>query len=108
MPNAPVEKQPQLITSPDNKLQIISHAAAGDMFGCYTTKGVIKNISSEADVNVEIKVEYYDINGEKMDTEVDTFYIPFPGGSRAFHIIYPGSRYDDVKAYRIYPTAKDA
>ncbi len=103
----PVEKQPQVINSPDNKLQILNHAAGGDQFGCYTTKGAIKNISSESNVNVEIRVDYFDINGIKIDSELDAFSIPFPGGSRGFHIIYPGARYDDIRSYRIYPFATD-
>lgn len=101
-----MEKQPQVITSPDQKLQILNHAAGGDQFGCYTTKGAIRNISSESDVKVEITVEYYDSKGIKIDSVVDSFSIPFPGGSRGFHIIYPGQRYDDIRSYRIYPSAK--
>jgi hypothetical protein len=101
----PAEKQPQLITSEDNKIQILNHAAGGDQFGCYSIKGSIRNLSSESDINVEIKVDYYDINGVKIDTEVDTLYIPHPGGSRGFHIIYPGMRHDDVLSYKIYPFA---
>jgi hypothetical protein len=106
MPDAQMEKQPQVITSPDKKLQILNHGAAGDQFGCYMVKGAIKNLSSESNIKVEIKVDYYDVNGTKIDSEVDALYIPFPGGSRAFHIVYPGSRHDDVKSYKIYPFAR--
>lgn len=101
-----MEKQPQIITSSDNKVQILNHGAAGDQFGCYMVKGAIKNISFESNVSVEIRVEYYDLNGVKIDTEVDQLYIPFPGGSRAFHIVYPGYQHDDIRSYKIYPLAK--
>ncbi len=107
MSNTSMEKQPQVITSRDNKVQILNHGAAGDQFGCYMVKGAIKNISSEPDVNVEIKVEYYDINGIKINTEIDDLYIPFPGGSRAFHIVYPGQRHDDIRSYKIYVSVKN-
>jgi hypothetical protein len=103
-----MEKQPQVITSADKKLQILNHAAGGDQFGCYTIKGAIRNISSESDVNVELKVDYYDANGIKIDSEVDVLSIPKPGGSRGFHIIYPGLRHDDVNSYEIYPFVKTA
>ncbi len=106
MPNAPIEKQPQVITSRDKKLQILNHAAGGDQFGCYMVKGAIKNLSSESDINVEIKVDYFDLNGEKIDSEIDVLYIPFPGGSRGFHIVYPGARHDDIRFYKIYPSVK--
>ena len=107
MPTSPVEKQSQIITSKDNKLQILNHGAGGDQFGCYSIKGTIKNISAESEVNIEIKVDYFDINGELIDTEVDILYIPYPGGSRGFHIIYPGLRHDDVHSYKIYPFVKN-
>lgn len=99
------EKQEQQIASKDGKLRILHHAASIDQFGCYTLKGAIRNISSEAEVEAEIRVDYYDAEGAKIDSETDRLFIPFPGGSRAFHIIYPGNRHDDVSAYRVYPSA---
>jgi hypothetical protein len=102
----PFEKQPQVITSADRKLQILNHAAGGDQFGCYSIKGAIRNISTESDLDIEILVDYYDIHGIKIDTEVDALYLPHPGGSRGFHIIYPGLRHDDVHSYKLYPSVK--
>jgi hypothetical protein len=98
-----MEKQEQVIISEDRRLQILNHGAGGDQFGCYSIKGAIRNISSESDINVELKVDYYDSNGTKIDSELDAFSIPEPGGSRGFHIVYPGLRHDDVQSYRIYP-----
>jgi hypothetical protein len=105
---APVEKQPQVITSADNKLQILNHAAGGDQFGCYSIKGAIRNISTESNIDIEIKVDYFDADGIKIDSEVDLLSIPKPGGSRGFHIIYPGLRHDDVHSYKLYPCVKSA
>jgi hypothetical protein len=106
MSATPVEKQSQVVSSPDGKLQILNHTATLDQFGCYTIKGAIRNTGPESDVDVEIRVDYYDIDGKQIDTEIDVLVIPKPGGSRGFHIIYPGLRHDDVKSYRIYPSAK--
>jgi hypothetical protein len=106
MSNPPSEKQPQVITSPDKKLQILNHGAAVDQFGCYMIKGAIRNISPEADVCAEITVIYFDSDGRQIDTEVDVLTIPRSGGSRGFHIVYPGQRHDDVKSYRIHPSTK--
>jgi hypothetical protein len=108
MPNPALEKQPQSITSADKKLQIINHSAGGDQFGCYMVKGAVRNISPESNIGVELRVEYFDINGKKIDSEVDVFEIPMPGGSRGFHIVYPGQRYDDIKGYTIYPFSRKA
>jgi hypothetical protein len=102
------EKQSQIITSEDKKVQILNHAAGSDQFGCYMVKGAVRNISPESDIEIELRVEYFDIEGRKIDSEVDALTIPKPGGSRGFHIVYPGQRYDDVKSYKIYPFAKKA
>jgi len=101
MPTQPMEKQPQVITSEDKKLQILNHAAGGDQFGCYTLKGAVRNISPEAEVGVKMEVDYFDADGVKIDSVIDTFVIPFPGGSRGFHIIYPGNRHDDIRSYTV-------
>jgi hypothetical protein len=103
MPSDPAEKQAQVITSPDKKLQILNHAASWDQFGCYMIKGAIRNISPDPDIRIELKIDYFDIDGSKIDTEVDLLSIPKPGGNRGFHIVYPGLRHDDVKSYKIYP-----
>ena len=101
------ERQPQVVISEDNKVQILNHGATLDQFGCYTIKGSIRNISSELDINIEIRVDYYDIDGKKIETEIETLNIPKPGGSRGFHIIYPGLRHDDVYSYVIYPSVEN-
>ena len=106
IPPVEKQKQPQVITSADKKLQILNHGGAVDGFGNYTIRGAIRNVSPESDVDVEIKVDYYDSNGIKIDFEVDVLSIPKPGGSRGFMIIYPGLRHDDVQSYKIYPMVR--
>jgi hypothetical protein len=103
----PVEKQPQIINSTDNKLQILHHAGSVDNFGCYSIKGAIRNLSSEANVDIEIKVDYYNSEGVIIDKVTDLLNIPKPGGSRGFIIIYPGLRHDDIYTYKMYPFLKN-
>jgi hypothetical protein len=94
--------RPQIITSPDKKSQIISQRRAYmDGFGSYTVEGVVKNISSESEINAEIKIDYYDIDRVRIDTEVDTVTIPKPGGTRAFYIPYSGLRRADIKYHEL-------
>ena len=98
----PPEAKSQIITSPDGKSQIISHGNGyRDGLGSYCLEGVVKNISSEPDINVRIKIEYYDANGMSIDTEEDIVNIPRPGGTRAFYIPYAGLRRADVKSHKI-------
>ncbi len=98
----PKEAQPQIITSPDKKSQIISQRRAYiDGFGSYTVEGVIKNISSESEINAQIKIDYYDFDGVRIDTEFDTVTIPKPGGTRAFYIPYSGLQRADIKYHKL-------
>jgi hypothetical protein len=96
------EAKPQIIISPDKKTQIISQRRAYiDGFGSYTVEGVIKNISSESEINAEIKIDYYDIDKVRIDTEVDIVTIPKPGGTRAFYIPYSGLRRCDIQYHKL-------
>jgi hypothetical protein len=106
MPDPVVEKQNQVITSADNILRILHHAGSIDNFGCYSIKGAVRNLSPESNVEVELKVDYLDAGGTIIDTEIDNLYIPQPGGSRGFIIIYPGLYHDDIRSYKIYPFIK--
>jgi hypothetical protein len=107
MATMPADKQPQVVTSADNKVQILHHAGSVDNFGCYSIKGAVRNLSPESGVEVDIKVEYYDIKGIKIDSLEDSLNIPGPGGSRGFILIYPGLRPDDIYSYNIYPFRKN-
>lgn len=100
----PEEVQPQVITSPDKKLQIINHGAYIDAFGCYCVEGVIKNINSESELNAEIKIDYYAIDKTKIDTEVDTLTALKPGATRAFFIPCSARQRGDIRYYKLYPT----
>lgn len=96
------EEQAQVITSPDGRLRIIRHRAYVDRFGCYCVEGAIRNISSEPYLNAEIKIDYYDINGQKIDTEVDkTVRALGKGVTVAFHTMYSGKQRGEIQYYKI-------
>jgi hypothetical protein len=97
----PAEKQPQVITSDDKELQILHHTAGLDNFGGYAIKGALKNLSAESNIEAEIRADYYDLQGQLIDSEIEVLSIPRPGGSRGFLIVYPGLRYDDIHAYTL-------
>jgi hypothetical protein len=98
----PPGTQPKIITSPDGKSQIINQRRAYiDGFGSYCLEGVIKNISSEAEIVAKIQVDYYDINGTKIDTELDIINILKPGGTRTYYIPHAGLRRTEVKSHVI-------
>ena len=98
----PEKTQPQMITSPDGKCQITSHRRAyKDAFGSYCVEGVIKNTSPEPELNAKIKIDYYDSDNVRFDSEVDTLTIPKPGGTRAFYIPYSGLRRGDIQYHKI-------
>lgn len=102
MVKPPEETQPQVITSPDKKSQILSHRRAyKDAFGSYVVEGVIKNISPEPEVGVKIKIDYYDSDRVRIDAEVETLSIPKPGGTRAFYIPFSGLRRGDIQYHKI-------
>jgi hypothetical protein len=93
----------QEITSQDNKLKILHHHGTIDYFGSFLIEGAVKNLSSEPDIEVAIHVDYFDENGLQIDTDKDLLYIPYPGGSRGFFIVYSGQRNDDIRSYKLYP-----
>ncbi len=102
----PDEKQPQVVTSPDGKLQIINHYSYNDHLGCHVMEGTVKYLSPEPNLAAEIKIDYYTMDGEFIDTEVDTVALHESGRTRAFEIMYSGERRRDIKYYRLYITAK--
>jgi len=98
----PSGAQFKMITSPDGKSRIISQSIGyRDGLGSYCLEGVVKNISSEPEINVRIKIEYYDANGMSIDIEEDVVTVLKPGGTRAFYIPYAGLRRGDVKSHKI-------
>lgn len=97
------EAQPQILTSPDKKYQIMNHFRTHrDNFGTYGVEGVIKNISSEPEINAKIKIEFYGIDKVKIDSEDDNIAVLKPGGTRAFYIFYSGPRRGDIRYHKIY------
>jgi hypothetical protein len=101
------KEQPQVITSPDGKIQIMNHHSYSDRFGCYYTEGVIKYVSPEPGLCAEITVDYYDSDRKPIDSEVIVIDFFEPGITRAFYILYSGLRRAEVQHYNLYITAKN-
>ena len=102
-----IEKQPQVIDSDDKKLQIIHHRPYVDRFGCFCVEGAVKNMSQEPNLTAEIKIDYYDIDNNYIDTEVDTAVRALePGVTVAFQVMYSGRRRGEITQYHIVLTAK--
>jgi len=60
----------EIITSPDGKLQVLSHSGAPSVGGYkYEVKGKIKNVSSST-VSAEITVKYYDENEAFLESVI--------------------------------------
>ena len=95
------EKQPQVITSPDNILQTLHHRMGANRFGHRTVEGVVKNLGDDTSVTVEIKAEYYDDSGVLVGTGVEILKIKAPGKTAVFEVVYSGERRWDVKSYKI-------
>lgn len=102
----PEEEQPQRVTSPDGNFQIINHYSYIDRYGCYLVEGAVKYISPESDLSAEIKADYYDINGEFIDTEVTIIDFQESGKNRSFYIMCSGQRRNEVQYYRLCITTK--
>lgn len=99
---AQCEKQPQLIISSDKKLQILNHKIYYDRFGCACIEGAIKNVTSQTDLIAYLKADYYDFDGEYIDSEVQILPIKYPNRAIGFHIMYSGRRRLEVRSYRLY------
>ena len=95
------QKQKQEIMSPDNTIQTLHHRMSANRFGHATVGGVVKNVSSNSSVTVEIKAEYYDETRALIGTEVEIVRIMAPGKTAAFEVVYSGDRRWEVKSYKI-------
>lgn len=93
--------QPQVITSPDGKLQTLHHKMSVNRFGHRVVEGAIRNISSDSNINAEIKAEYYDATGTLIGTEVDIVRRLEPSKTGAFEVVYSGEQRWDIKYYQI-------
>ena len=96
-----LQKQPQVIMSPDNTIQTLHHRMSANRFGHRTVLGVVKNIGTDSSVKAEIKAEYYDKTGVLIGTETETVRIMAPGKTAAFEVVYSGDRRWEVKSYKI-------
>ena len=96
-----VEKQPQVITSPDGKVQIINHRIVIGRFGDMAVEGAVRNISSESDITAEVKADLYDAEGIYVDYEVDKVRRLNPGKTGAFEVVYSAHKRYRVKHIKI-------
>ena len=93
--------QPQVITSPDHKLQTLHHRMSANRFGHRVVEGAVRNISSDASISAEIKAEYYGADGKLIGTEVDTVRRLGPGKTGAFEVMYSGPKRWDINYYTL-------
>jgi len=84
-----MEKQ-QVITSPDGDIQIINYKIFTSWFGDMFTAGTVKNISSKLNLTAVVKADYYDDNGNYIDSETDTVRRLEPGKTGAFEVVHSG------------------
>ena len=101
-----IETSPQVVTSPDEKFQILNHRSYYDRFGCYCIDGAVKYVSPEPNLSAEIKVDYYTMDGEFIDTEVGTVDFYESGGTSSFFIQYSGLRRSEIQHHVFYITSK--
>ena len=95
------QKQTQEIMSPDNTIQTLHHRMSANRFGHRTVAGVVKNLSSDSSVTVEVRAEYYDENGALIGAESEILRILSPGNTAAFEVVYSGDRRWVVESYKI-------
>jgi len=95
------KEQPQVITSPDGKLQTLHHKMSANRFGHRVVEGALRNISSDSKENTEVKAEFYDAAGTLIGTEADVIRRLEPGKTGAFEVVYSGQQRADVKYYKI-------
>ena len=74
--------------------------------GGYCVQGAVKYVSPEPDLYAELKIDYYDVDEELIDNEVDTVNFRETGKTTAFHIMYSGPRRWEIQYYKLYITAK--
>ncbi len=95
------KEQPQVITSPDGKLQTLHHRMSVNRFGHRVVEGAVRNISSDSRLSAEVKAEYYDAAGKFIGTEADVVRRLEPGKTGAFEVVYSGQQRADIKYYKI-------
>ena len=98
------EPQSQIITSPDNKIQIFNHRTSREGFGAFCVEGAIRNLTSEPNLKAQIRVEYFDSDNNKIDSETDIINNLRPGFPRGFYISFAGKKRNSIQYYRLYLT----
>lgn len=85
-----VNEPQKQITSADGDIQIINYKIFTSMFGDMFAAGTVKNIGSKSNTTTLIKADYYDANGNYIDSETDTVKRLEPGETGAFEVVYSG------------------
>ncbi len=98
---ATLEKQPQKVTSPDNKLQILNHRVYFDRFGCACVEGAVKNLTDRTDLIANLKVDYYDYDGIYINSEIQSLPVKYGHRAIGFHIMYSGPQSTETTYYKI-------
>lgn len=98
----PVEEQVQDTLPQDNRVQILNHRIYYDRFGCSCVEGGIKNLTTDSNVTANIKVDYFDIDGQYIDSEIQVLKHRYPGRAIGFHVMYGGRRRLEVRSYKVY------
>ncbi len=94
------EVQPQTIPSPNKEMMILNHRRYYDRFGCCCVEGAVKNLTSDT-ATATINMEYFDKDGERVDSEVQELKHRYPGRAIGFHVMYSGRRRLEIRSYKI-------
>ncbi len=85
-----MEKTNPVIISADGNLQIINYKIITGLFGEMAVDGAVKNIGLKSNLTAVIKADYYDANGDYVDSSTDTVRRLEPGKAGAFEVMYSG------------------
>ena len=99
--DAPVQDQPQKMTSPDGVLQTLHHRMVINRFGHRTVEGAVRNTGADAEVSAKLIAKFYDNAGAPIGTESDTLSRLSPGKSGAFEIVYSGQHREQIRHYTL-------
>ena len=82
-------------------LEILSHSMSTTGFGNLMVKGIAKNVSSSNLSYAEVKVKFYDAQGNLISTWLDNINDLGAGETWSFEVMYLGMDTENVKSYQI-------
>ncbi len=83
----PTGSSEKMVQSPDERVKILHHRITQGGFGQISAEGAVRNISSET-LRIEIRADFFDANGTRLGSEVETIKHLWPGYSTAFEVAY--------------------